>query len=128
MNENIDFKKEDLNKKFLEFKKEIAQIREEEISGVRKTADLIDSSIGNFNVDDLTYEDMEIFEKVKNKTIKPKDLEEYRKKMKKISDERRLKGQTTLSSREIFLGFIINMSSAMFYEKALEEINKKNLK
>lgn len=119
---------EDLNKKFLEFKKEISKIKEEETNKIRPTADLVDSPLGNFNINDLTYEDMEIFEKVKNQTITPKDLENYRKKINEISKERRLKGETKLSSREIFLGFIINMSSAFFYEQVLNEINKDKTK
>lgn len=121
-NKNI----EKLNKKFLDFKQKILQIRKEEIERIRPTADLIDSSLGNFNIEDLTYEDMEIFEKVKNKTITPKDLENYKKKINEISKQRRLKGETKLTSREIFLGFIINMSSAIFYEKILDDLNRKD--
>ncbi|MGC8775900.1 MAG: hypothetical protein ACP5QN_01120 [Minisyncoccia bacterium] len=111
--------------KFLEFKKEILKIREEEIARIRKTADLIDSNFGTFDINDLTYEDMEMFEKIKSGKLNKKDLDEYKKKInKEVTEKRRLNNETKLTSREIFLGFLINLATPLFYEEELKKINK----
>jgi hypothetical protein len=116
----------DKEKEFLNFKQEISKIREEEILKIRKTADLIDSNFGNFNVNDLTYEDMEMFKKIKSGKITRKELDNYKQKINlEVTQKRRLNNDIKLSSREIFLGFLINLASPLFYEKELKKIKNK---
>lgn len=122
-NLNKDKNKEE---EFLNFKQQILKIREEEISGVRKTADLIDSNFGNFNIDDLTYDDMKIFKKIKSRKITKKELDAYKQKINlEVTQKRRLNNETKLSSREIFLGFLINLAMPLFYEQELKKMKNK---
>lgn len=100
---------------------EIASLVGEE----RKTRTTAYFSDPNFHAEELTIEDKEMWDRVKEGTATIEGFEEYRKKLHKSLEEQ---PQRHYSSREIFAEFLANRVMDIEGERELERKKKENAK
>jgi len=63
-----------------EFKKEIQKLIDDELSGKSKTAHFMKIGGEEFNINDLTEEDMEMYYKIKSKKAELEEFKKYKEK------------------------------------------------
>lgn len=96
-------------------RKEIARYVEREKTGEIPTAHFLRPD-KEFNVDNLTEEDLEIWEKVQNKNLRKEEFEEYNSKFKQEGSH--ADRNDIDSSRRMFIEYIRNKAFAIFLEQA----------
>ncbi len=87
------------------FREEMTAWRDAEASGEKKSGHLI--KIPDFDVNDLTEEDMDIWNKIKDETITKEDANAYREKVNKV-----LQAGDLPRSRHEFAAFAANLITA----------------
>lgn len=85
----------------------------EEIKEVERNESAAHFEHGDFNAEELTEKDRDIWERLKDGSITREDLSEYRRDVGEESE-----------SRKIFLGFISNKAMGMFLKKEIENRKK----
>ena len=110
-NQNLAFE----NKELFAFREEIARIAAEEAT-IHKTANFRNPT--NFNPQELTVEDMNIWEKTRAETITEEEFNIYRSNFKE-------QGGYASDSRCGFLSVVGNRASAIIGERWLAEQKKK---
>ncbi len=108
------------------FRDEIASWRDAELSGEKKSGHLI--KIPDFDVNDLTEEDMDIWNKIEDGTITKEEADAYREKINKI-----LRTGDLPRSRHEFAAFAANLITAVVGRREMrlwqeEEARKKEQK
>lgn len=98
-----------MEEKLVAFREEIAAVKEGEAE--RKTAHFLGHE---FRGEDLTADDEEMWEKLKNKTLEWKEFYEYRT---RLIDEERNKPGAHPNTRELFFAYFANMATPILVEK-----------
>lgn len=117
---------QETEKKLAAFREEIAKMQQEEIAGVRKTADFVPSpeiGLPKFDVHELTAEDVEIYEKAKSGTITAEEWGEYHGRTMEILESARDK--KSISTRKMFDAYIANLVHVIFMRRELDKGKKK---
>ena len=94
-----------------EFKKEIQKLIDDELSGKSKTVHFMKIRGEEFNINDLTKEDMEMYYKIKNEKAELEEFKEYKEKI--FSDK-----ENASKTRQMFAAYLSNMFMVYDFKKS----------